>query len=240
MMTNSIATSKAFWQLGEEVIIDSDYQEVKVLGLYVHGPGVIHSERPIHSLADLRGVKIRAGSRILNGLFQDYGAIPVGMPVPRVPQALARGVIDAALVPWEVTQALKTSELVQNHTEFDSREALYTLSFVIAMNKQKYQSLPADLRRVIDQNSGETLSILAGQVAYETDAPERAKALKQGNNIIVLAPEKVVEFKQAAQATIDNWVKEMDAKGLDGTGLLKRARELIAQHTAETNLPKSE
>ena len=233
MMTNSVAASKAFWQLGEELIIDTDYKDVKVLGLWVHGPGLIHSKEPIKELADLRGVKIRAGSSILNRLFADFGAIPVGMPVPRVPQSLAKGVIDATIVPWEVTTALKIAELVGHHTEFDSPQALYTLTFVLAMNKDKYDALPEDLKKIIDTHSGAEFSAFAGKVMQDTDAQGRARALELGNKIHLLPPQKVAEFRQAAQTTIGNWVADMDAKGLDGTGLLARARELIAKQTEE-------
>ena len=230
MMTDSEATSRAFWELGEEIMFDKDFREVKVLGLWVHGPGLIHSKKPITKMSDLNGVKLRAGSRILNKLFSDFGATPIGMPVPQVPQSLSKGVIDATLIPWEVTGALKVLELVSNHTSFGT-PAIYTLTFVFAMNKNKYNSLPSDLKQVIDKNSGAKFSAFAGKVMGNADNPARDKAKKRGNNLITLSPQEIEKFKKASQPTIDNWVKEMDEKNLDGTGLLKKARALLAKHS---------
>ncbi len=83
------------------------------------------------------------------------------MPVPAVSEGLSKGVIDGTTIPWEVTTALKVAELVGNHTEFEGA-GLYTLSFVLAMNKEKYESLPDDLKKIIDDNSGLELSVFAG------------------------------------------------------------------------------
>lgn len=106
-------------------------------------------------------MKIRGGGRSVNGLLTELGATPVGMPVPAIPEALSKGVIDGTTIPWEVTTALKVPELVENHTEFTGR-ALYTLTFVLAMNKEKYESLPDDLKKAVDENSGLEFSVFAG------------------------------------------------------------------------------
>ena len=98
---------------------------VKILGTWVHGQGVIHSADPVETPDDLEGMKIRGGSRMVNQLLELTGATPVGMPVPAIPESLSKGVIDGTTIPWEVTGALKTSELVENHTEFEG-DMLYT------------------------------------------------------------------------------------------------------------------
>ena len=89
-------------------------------------------------------------------MFTDMGATTVGMPVPAVTEALSKGVIDATVIPWEVTGVLKVPELVENHTTFPG-QGLYTTTFIFGMNKQKYEALPDDLKAVIDANSGEEL-----------------------------------------------------------------------------------
>ena len=113
-------------------------------------------------------MKIRGGSRMINKLLTKLGRNTVGMPVPAVPEGLSKGVISATTIPWEVTTALKVPELVKNHTEF-SNKALYTLTFVLAMNQAKYDSLPDDLKKVIDENSGEELSVFAGTTQANAD-----------------------------------------------------------------------
>ena len=121
MMTNAEATSRAFWDLGAAHMLDSDFKDVHVLGLWTHGPGLIHSKAPIAAVADLNGVKLRAPTRVTNMMVAALGATAVGMPVPAVSESLSKGVIDAAILPWEVTGAIKSSELVHNHTEFPGR-----------------------------------------------------------------------------------------------------------------------
>lgn len=227
MMTDAEAASRAYWTLAQETMKD-DFKDFHALGLWVHGPGLIHSKAPIRAISDLNGVKLRAPTRTTNMLFSSLGATPVGMPVPAVPEALSKGVIDATVIPWEVTGALKVPELVTNHTTFPNA-SLYTSTFLFAMNKDKYNSLPDDLKKVIDDNSGLEFSAFAGKTMQDDDGPAREAAAARGNNIIDLTPAEIDAWRAAAQKVTDAWVKEMDEKGVDGTGLLKRAKELIAQ-----------
>jgi len=233
MMTNAEAASRAYWQLAESRgLFDTEFADVKVLGLWVHGPGVIHSKAPVVSVDDLNGVKLRAPTRITNQMFSSLGATAVGMPVPAVPEALSKGVIDATVIPWEVTGALRTSELVTNHTEFGDTP-LYTAAFVFAMNKDKYDALPDDLKKVIDDNSGLEFSASAGAQMAADDAAPRQAAVDAGNSIVTLTAEQVEGWRVAAQSTIDDWVREMDEAGKDGSGLVNEARALIAGNTAQ-------
>nr|WP_229666135.1 TRAP transporter substrate-binding protein [Actibacterium pelagium] len=230
-MTNAEAVSRAYWELAEETMMDDDFKQFKVLALWVHGPGLIHSKKPIESVSDLNGVKLRAPTRVTNGMFSSLGATPVGMPVPAVPEALSKGVIDATVIPWEVTGALKVNELVDNHTSFGD-DALYTTTFIFAMNKDRWDALPEDLKAVIDANSGVEFSAFAGKQMQADDEPSMKQAMERGNNIITLSPDQVAEWKAAAQSTTDTWIKEMDDAGKDGSGLRARALELIEKHSA--------
>jgi TRAP-type C4-dicarboxylate transport system substrate-binding protein len=233
MMTNAEATSRAYWDLFEKEMKDTDFENVHIIGTWVHGPGVIHSSQPIASIEDMSGKKLRAPTRIITGMLEELGATAIGMPVPAVTEALSKGVIDGCVIPWEVTPALKVSELVSNHTEFGGDHALYTTAFVLAMNKEKYESLPDDLKAAIDANSGQEFSAFAGRTQAEWDAPGRKIAVERGNNIVQLDATEVARWQEAAQPVIDNWVAEMDAKGIDGQALLDEARALIEKYTAE-------
>ena len=235
MMSDAEATSRAFWRLAEERdLFSTAFSDVKVLGLWVHGPGVIHSSDPITTPADLNGVKLRAPTRVTNQLFTSLGATAVGMPVPAVPEALSKGVIDATVIPWEVTTALRVAELVEYHTEF-SVAPIYTATFIMAMNKDAYEALPADLQAVIDEASGLEFSGYAGATMQEWDLPGREAAEDEGNEIITLTAEQIGEWQAASQETMDAWVAEMNEAGMDGTGMLARARALIAEETVAAN-----
>jgi TRAP-type C4-dicarboxylate transport system substrate-binding protein len=117
MVTKAEATSVAFQQYVEANSID-EFAGVKLLCVHTHGPGLFHTKDPVTKLEDLKGMKIRGGSSIINDMLGRLGAEPVGMPVPQVPEALSTGVISGTTIPWEVTPALKVAELVRNHTGF--------------------------------------------------------------------------------------------------------------------------
>ncbi|GLT07944.1 TRAP transporter substrate-binding protein [Sulfitobacter sp. G21635-S1] len=230
MMTSPVATSLAFWQMVEEDFQSNEYADFKVLGAWVHGPGVIHSTDPIEKLEDMKGKTVRGPTRVINDMLSELGATPVGMPLPAIPEALSKGVINSTVIPWEVTPAVRLSELVSNHTEFTGAESLYTATIVLVMNKAKYDALPDDLKAILDAESGAKLSEFASQVMWDNDAPGRELAVKNGNNIIQLDETEVARWKEAAQPVIDRWVAEMDGKGLDGQGLIDRAKALIAEN----------
>jgi TRAP-type C4-dicarboxylate transport system substrate-binding protein len=232
IMTNAEATSRAYWDLFASRMKDTEFKDVHIIGVWVHGPGVIHSKEPVTKLEDMQGKKIRAPTRIINALIGQLGATPVGMPVPQITESLSKGVIDGAVIPWEVTPALKVPELVNNHTEFGGDHALYTTTFVLAMNKAKYDSLPGDLKKVIDDNSGQEFAAFAGRTQAGADAPSRKIAADRGNNIIQLDQAEVDRWKAAAQPVIDNWVAEMKGKGVDGQALLDEARAAIQKYSA--------
>jgi TRAP-type C4-dicarboxylate transport system substrate-binding protein len=230
MMSNARAVSRAYWEMFEEHWKDTDFQNVHILGTWVHGPGLIHTNAPVNTPADLQGMKIRGGSRSINSLLTKLGATPVGMPVPAVPEALSKGVVDGTTIPWEVTAALKVQELVHNHTEF-SGAALYTLTFVLAMNKEKYESLPDDLKKVIDDNSGLEFSVFAGGTMEDSDGPSRKLAADLGNNIITIDAAQMQEWRDLSQPVYDDWIADMASKGHDGQALIDQAQMLIEKYT---------
>ncbi len=179
---------------------------------------MIHSEEPIEKLEDMAGKTLRGPTRIINDLLSELGAEPVGMPLPAIPEALSKGVINGTVIPWEVTPSIRLTELVSNHTEFWwARGALYRDNRLV-MNKAAYEALPDDLRAILDAESGAAMAqaLLSGDVRH--DAPGREIAVNAGNTIITLDEAEVARWKAAAQPVIDRWVAEMDAKGIDGAG----------------------
>ncbi|WP_417436171.1 TRAP transporter substrate-binding protein [Hoeflea sp.] len=231
-MTSAEATSRAYWDLFKSDMEATEFKGVKILGTWVHGPGVIHAKgEGIRKLEDMQGKKLRGPTRVINGLLAELGAEPVGMPVPAIPEALSKGVIDGTVIPWEVTPSLKIAELVDTHTEFSGGTALYTAAFVLAMNQAKYDSLPDDLKKVLDDNTGAEFSAYAGKTMEGFDASGRAIAEATDNEMIVLDEAEVARWKAVAETVRDNWFDEMDAKGIDGEALYAKAQELIAKHT---------
>jgi TRAP-type transport system periplasmic protein len=232
IMTNAEATSKAYWEYVQTMAPD-EFKETHVLAVNVHGPGVIHTvDKPVHTVNDMRGLKVRGPARQVNKLIAALGAIPVGMPLPQIPDSLSKGTINGCVIPWEVVPAVKVQELTKYHAEFDpAGGALYTATFVMPMNKAKYESLPQDLKKVIDANSGLETSGWLGKVQQAGDIPGRKSAVAHGNTIFTVSAAEAQEFRRRSRAIEVEWVADMDKRGANGRKLLETARSLIDKHT---------
>jgi TRAP-type C4-dicarboxylate transport system substrate-binding protein len=231
MTRNAESASKAAWEFYEKYA-RQEFAAVKPIWFNVHDNGYIHTrERQVKTLADLRGLKMRAPTRQTNKMLAAFGATPVAMPVTAVADALSKGTIDGYVLPWEVIPAFKLHELTKFETETDAaRPALYTALFVFAMNRAKYDGLPADLKAVIDRNSGLEASAFAGRTWDESAPPARKQAVDRGNVFYTIPAAELDHWMKAAQPLYDDWVKEMNAKGLPGEQMLKDARALIEKH----------
>ena len=232
MVTTGEATSLAFQDYYEKHLTD-EFSDYKVLAVHAHGPGLIHTvgAKPVKTLEDMKGLKLRGTSKVVNQMLEAMGASAVGMPVTAVPESLSKSVIDGTVVPWEVTPAIKIAELAPNHTQFFGKNGLYTATFLFAMNKDSYDALPDDLKKVIDDNSGKELARLFGKAMDAGDVRGQEIAQKAGNTIITLDEAETARWKAAGEAVTKAWIADMDAKGLDGTGLYNDATALIAQYS---------
>ncbi|MDO9135376.1 TRAP transporter substrate-binding protein [Hydrogenophaga sp.] len=221
--------SRAFHEYVEKFAAD-EFRSVKLLAAHTHGPGLFHTKAPITGLESLRGMKVRGGSRVINNMLTKLGATPVGMPVPAVTEALSKSVIDGTTIPWEVTPSLKIADLVKNHTTFAGPTGLFSQTFAMVMNRASYDKLPADLKKVIDNNSGVETAAFFGRAMDEGDKVGLEVAQKAGNNIVALDAAETKRWQTAATAVEADWVNEMKGKKIDGAKLLAEARALIARH----------
>lgn len=221
--------SRAFQEYVEKNAME-EFKDVKLICVHTHGPGLFHTKEPVDGLEDLRGMKIRGGSRVISNMLTKLGATPVGMPVPAVTDALSKGTIAGTTIPWEVTPALKVSELVKNHTTFAGKQGLYTQTFAVSMNKAAYDKLPADLKKVIDDNSGMPAATMFGRAMDEGDKIGLEIAKKAGNRIIALDAAETQRWRRTAGTVESDWIKEMQGKGIDGPKLIAEARAAIAKY----------
>ena len=230
-VSDPMAASYAYWKMYEKDM-QAEFEGLHMLGTWVHGPGLFHTKDPVETPADLQGMKIRGGSRLVNQMLEAVGATPVGMPVPAVSEALSKGVIDGTTLPWEVTSSLKVAELVTNHTDFEG-PGLYTLTFIMAMNPAAYDALPDDLKAIIDANSGLDFSVNAAEVNLGADAPAKQIAEDLGNTFITIDQATAeAEWMPLVEPIYAAWAAEMDGKGYDGQGLIDEARALMAEYEA--------
>jgi len=233
MVTTAEATSRAFHEYVLANAMD-EFKDVHPIVLHTHGPGLLHVRgKGVHRLEDMTGLKIRTPTRIAAGMLSNFGATPVGMPVPAVPEALSKGVIDGVAIPWEITLPLKISELVNTHTGFSGSHGLYASTFIFAMNRSSYDALPEDLKKVIDANSGPDVAALFGRAMDEVDVIGRDVAVKAGNELIMLDAAETARWREVAQKTTDDWIAEMNGKGIDGAALVKDAAQRIEKYSGQ-------
>lgn len=233
MTQTAESSSRAIWEYVHVNGLDrTEYKDVKPLVFHVHDSGQLHLIKgAITELSDFRGLKLRAPTRQTNKFIAALGGTPVGMPAPQVSEALSKGVIDGAMLPWEVVPAVKAHELVKFHSEGDPKaRAMYTTAFIFAMNKAKYESLPADLKQVIDANSGAETSAWVGKVWDQSAEQARKLALDRGNKFNVVPADELANWQKAGQRVYDSWVSEVNGKGYDGKALLKSAQDLVRKY----------
>jgi TRAP-type C4-dicarboxylate transport system substrate-binding protein len=210
-----------------------EFDDIHPLMFHVHAPGLFHMKgEPIRTLEDLAGKKIRAPTRVINDTLGALGATPVGMPVPQVPEALSRGVVDGVVIPWEVSRPLRVHELTDSHTSFAGDRGFYTSVFLYGMNRSIYESLPDDLKTVIDNNSGMSLAQKIGKVWDEAEEPGRQAAEEAGAEFYTIEGAELERWKEASAPVIDAWTEQMSANGQDGAALVEDARSLIAQYAS--------
>ncbi|MDH4390696.1 MAG: TRAP transporter substrate-binding protein [Aquabacterium sp.] len=231
-MTNSAETgARAAWDYLQKYAL-KEFPGTKILAIWVHDEGYVHTrEKQVKTLADFKGLKMRAPTRQTNKLLAALGASPVGMPLPAVVDAVSKGTIDGFLLPWEVMPSLKLHEMVKFHSETDpSRPALYSAVFVFAMNQAKYDSLPADLKSVIDANAGAVYSQAIGKIWDGSQTAGRKAALDRGNTFTMIPASELDNWVKVAAPLYEDFTADMDKKGLPGKQMLQDARDLLVKY----------
>ena len=233
MTQTAEAASRAAWQYYEKHAV-REFAGIKPLAFHVHDQGYLHTrDRQIRTLADFQGLKLRAPTRQTNRMLAAFGATPVSMPLPALTEAMSKGVIDGFVLPWEVIPSVKLQEMVKFHTETDpSMRSLYTAVFVFAMNPAKYASLPADLKAVIDRNSGLSLSGHIGALWDNSKAAARSTAVERGNAFHTVPATELAQWERRSRTLYADWLADMNKRGLDGNAMLADARALIAAQDA--------
>ena len=229
--TTHEATARALWDFVEKHGA-KEFEGVKPIATWTNGPNVLNlRDRRVDTLEDFKGMKVRAPSRLGNKMLTALGATAVGMPVPQMTEALSKGVIEAGLVAWEVVPATKTHELTRFHLESGGGRAMTTATMIYVMNQKKYDSLPADLKKVIDDNSGRETSAWVAAEHLKADTVGRNAAAARGNTIYQLSPAESARWEAAAAPVTAEWIRETSEKGVDGRKLYEGARGLVDKYS---------
>lgn len=210
--------SRKITEIWQNHFSDQEFTDTKLLALHVHSPGALHTKVKIDTLADLKGQKIRTlGSGV--EWAEALGATAVVMPASKAHEALARGVADGILFPFDAIQSYRLEEILPYHLEVPN--GLYTITFFFAMNKRFYDSLPDDLKAVIDANSGPDLAAKIGR-HWDEAATVTRKALvgDPGHEVTTADAAMMEELKARSADVFQAWKDIATAKGIDAKTIL--------------------
>lgn len=227
MTPTATQASKAMWKTYDKFPeFQKEYDKVKVLALFCHPGGHFHTvKKPIRTIEDFKGMKMRTANPSLTEALKIFGAVPVTTPITETYTALERGVVDGTVVPWEGLGIFKLDDL----TRYSTLASLYTMTMMVVMNKRKWDSLPEDVKKVIDENSGLVLSEWCGKVYDDTDEPFRNQAVSKGTEIIELSPEDIETLQGLTMPLRAQWIEKMESRGLQGKAVLDAALEFLEE-----------
>ncbi|SLN25966.1 Sialic acid-binding periplasmic protein SiaP precursor [Aquimixticola soesokkakensis] len=228
MVTHAEKSSVAMHSLMEEFGAD-EYRGVKPLAFHMHDGGKLHTrDKPITSVADMQGAKLRAPNQSTGDLLAMMGAETVFFPVTDMVVGLSNGVIDGCCLPFEVVPAFKLQELTKfSAMPVEGARGLYANTFALLMNQKAYDGLSDDLRGVIDAHSGAELSRRLGAQFDKFEAGGKAVVEKQGNTIVEIPAEEIAAMREMAAPIHAAWVEKLNAAGHDGQAILDRANALL-------------
>lgn len=207
---------------------EKEFKDVKVLTIFVHGPGVLHSKNPITTLEEFQNVKVRVGGggvRMAEGL----GAAPVAMPASQAYEALQKGVADAAMFPWESIKGFRLHELVSNHLEIPG--GLYTTFFAVIMNRKKWEGLSDEHKQVLTEFGGIKGAQIFGKGWDDADVVGKQTAMDKGATISVLSDAEKVKWAEKVAFVEADWIKLANDRGFDGNALLADLKATVQKYS---------
>jgi TRAP-type transport system periplasmic protein len=211
----------ALWRLYEKGVISDEFTRVKPLGFIVFPALVLHSKRPIHDMADMKGLKVSVEGRVLGTLMPRLGAAAISLQPGELYQSLQRGLVQAVAQGWPSVPTFHLDEVTNFHLEVP----LGHNTGYVFMNKQSYAKLPPRGRAAIDKFAGESyvLRLAAADDAMAEVGRSMTKKIP-GQTIAALAPEEEARWKSAAAPVTEQWVKSTP----DGAVVLAAFRREIA------------
>ena len=230
MVSDATSGSRALWKFYQQHA-QQEFAAYKVLAFHVDGGQAVNTaKREVKTLADWQGLKLRSSTRLGAKTLAALGGSPVAMPPAQVTEAISKGVVDGALGAWEMVIPTKINEVAKFHSQPAAGQPYPTATvLMVLMNKQKFDGLPADLKAIIDKHSGAVMMDKLGQTFDDEAAAARKKIAAQGNKIVEFSASELAAMKKASAGVEQEWVQQLNAKGLDGAALAAAARELAGK-----------
>lgn len=223
--TSAEAGGPALMELYQTHLKD-EYSDVVPLMFIMSPTSGLFTTKLVTKMEDLKGLKIRTGSRSQGDGMKALGATALGMPINSVVESLQRGVIDGVLTSWAVNKTFKLYE----GTNYNVEIAGYSgAPFLLAMSPATWKSLPADAQAAIRDVSSVEFSRELGRIWDQDDIAGR-KVAETKSKTIVLAGAEYDRWKAQVAPVIDEFVADLNKKGIDGKDLVAAARAAIARN----------
>lgn len=227
---NAEAASVAYWRVHEAHLAAlNEHKGVKLIALMTHGPGEVHSNKPIKTLADLNGLKTRMPGGVASDIGAELGMIGIRVPAPKVYETLASGAADAVTMPFESRKGFKLTEVAKNVLEMPN--GFYRGSFALIMSQEAFDALPADIQAALDEKVfGEPASRMAGTVWDAIDATGREVTEAASDNTITVASDAdQAAFAKIAAKEIAAVKADLAAKGVDAEAAYKMVQDEMSK-----------
>ena len=229
---NATAMSVAYWRTYEKYLAKADeYKGVKLLSVFTHPPGNILSRKPIHSLDDLKGMKMRVGGGVVRDLAKELGTVLVAVPATQAYETLSKGVADGIFFPPEGALTFNLVPVIKDY--FEVPGGMYNSAFTLAMNGKKWDGLSKVEQEQIESVSGEWISRLAGMQWDARNAIASDMMAKAGIKTTVASDKDVARIQEIADKLEADWFEEVGKKGVDGKAALQMLRSEAAKVTKE-------
>lgn len=219
-----------------------ELKDVKVLYLHAHGPGLLHTKKPVATLEDLSKMKIRS-TGLSAKVVESLGGVPVAMPQPSTYEALAKGVVEGTFGPIEALKGWKQGDVIKSTT--NCSKIGYTTTMFVVMNKQKWNLLSDEIKKIFEEVSNEWIEV-HGRAWDTGDAHGREYSLALKNQIIDLSAEESAKWEKAVQPVIGEYIEKTKTKGLFGQKYIDALKELLnnshdrsLQQSMKVSLPRS-
>jgi TRAP-type transport system periplasmic protein len=226
-LINSVAYSRIYWKHFHKV---GEYKGVKLLGVFTHGPGQLFTKKPVNSIADVQGMKIRTGGGAAEQVARALGASAFVKPAPESYELLKSGVADGVFFPMESIISFKLDTVLEQATLFPG--GMYSSAFGFFMNEDQWNKLPKQDQEALEKISGEWIARHAGNSWDVADGKGLEVLKKSGVKIVNANPEMVAEVKKRSAPLVEDWIKQASAKGVDGAKVLAEFREELKKVAA--------
>ncbi len=224
---DSASNSPYVMEFAEKWLKETEFKGIRIVSIHTTDAAIVHTvSRPIRTLEDWKGLKIRVAGRFIGETVKAFGGTPVGIPLPGIYEALSRGQVDGMLINWAITQPYRFYEVTKHHTN----TAIFQGTLLTLMSQRSYDKLPPDLKKVIDANSGIAYAKAIGTIWDTQTQPAIDATKKNGNDVFELAPAEKARWQAAAKPAYDAWIAEMNKQGKPGQQMFDDLLSISAKY----------